>query len=72
MYKADVKAAFLKTGSAGRDIYVKPPRESGMKSTHLWILLTAVYGLVNANAKWQVQSDRRLFELDLKQRQQVP
>jgi len=61
MYKADVKAAFLQTGSAGRDVYVKPLRESGMKSTHLWLLLTVAYGLVNVNAKWKVQSDKRLF-----------
>ena len=50
VYKADVKAAFLQTGEAKRDVYVRPPKESLMKSTHLWLLLTAAYGLVNANA----------------------
>ena len=69
--KADVKAAFLQTGAATRDVYVKPPRECGMKSTHMWLLLTAAHGLVNANAKWQVQSDELLFDLGLKQCQQV-
>lgn len=72
VYKADVKSAFLQTGSAERQIYVKPPRESKMRSTHLWLLLTAAYELVNANAKWQVQSDACLYELGLRQCQQIP
>lgn len=72
LHKADVKSAFLQTGPAQRDVYVKPPRESGMKSTHFWLLLTAAYGLVNANAKWQVQSDTVFFDLGLNQCQQIP
>lgn len=28
VYKADVKAVFLKTGKADRDVYIRPPRES--------------------------------------------
>lgn len=52
---------FLQTGRAQCDLYVVPPRESGHKS-ELWLLLGAAYGLVNANAKWQVQSDT-IFKL---------
>ena len=54
--KADVTAAFLQTGITQRDVYVRPPRESQTKTTHLWLLLTPAYGMVNANAKWQNQS----------------
>lgn len=62
--KADAKSAFLQTGPADRDIYVVPPRESKMKS-ELWLLLAAVYGLINANAKWQVKSDDTFKSLGL-------
>lgn len=48
----DVKAAFLRSGEAKRDVYVRPPCESKMRSSHLWLLTVAAYGLVNANAKW--------------------
>lgn len=33
--------------------------------------MTAAYGLVNANEKWQVQSDQVFFQLRLRQCQQV-
>lgn len=72
VYKADVKAAFLQTGKAYRDVYVRPPRESHMKATHMWLLLTAAYGLVNANAKWQNHSDNLMFELNLSQSKFIP
>ena len=72
LYKADVKSAFLQTGPARREVYVKPPRESAQRATHMWLLLTAAYGLVNANAKWQVKSDECFFELGMLQCQQIP
>ncbi len=72
LYKADVKAAFLQTGSADRDVYVRPPRESHLKTTHVWLLLTAAYGLVNANAKWQNKSDDVMFQLGLTQSKFIP
>ena len=72
LHKADVKAAFLQTGQAKRDVYVRPPKESSMKSTHLWLLLTAAYGLVNANAKWQNQSDNVMLDLGLQQSSPIP
>lgn len=69
--KADVKSAFLQTGKAQRDVYVVPPRES-LDRRNRWLLLTAAYGLVNANAKWQDQSDTLLHELGLHQLPVVP
>jgi len=54
--KIDFTSAFLQTGNAERDVYVIPPRECGDRSKY-WLLLTAAYGLVNANAKWQKHSD---------------
>ena len=72
LYKADVKAAFLQTGEAKRDLYFRPSKESSMKSTHLWLLLTAAYGLVNANAKWKNQSDNLMLDLGLQQPSHIP
>lgn len=46
--KDDRKAAFLQTGLALRDVYVIPPRECPKKDVY-WMLLTAAYGVVNAN-----------------------
>lgn len=43
-----------------------------MRSTHLWLLITAAYELVDANAKWQVQSDQVIFDLGLQQCNQIP
>ena len=71
VYKADVKSAFLQTGKAQRDVYVLPPKESADKR-HSWLLLTAAYGLVNANAKWQSQSDEELLRNGLQQFSCVP
>lgn len=70
--RIDAKSAFLQTGKADRKVYVIPPNESEMKSTHLWLLLAAAYGLVNANAKWQAKSDSRLYEIGMTQCQQIP
>lgn len=69
--KADVKSAFLQTGRAARDVYVVPPRESKQKNV-LWLLLSAAYGLVNSNAKWQVLSDRVFKDFGLKQSTDIP
>ena len=70
--RVDAKTAFLQTGKAQREVFVIPPVESEMRSTHVWLLLAAAYGLVNANAKWQAQSDRRMYEIGLKQCRQIP
>lgn len=39
------------------DVYVVHPVESADRNKCLWLLLTASYELVNANAKWKVMSD---------------
>lgn len=33
----------------------------------LWLLLVATYGLVNANAKWQVKSDAAMSSIEVSQ-----
>ena len=65
LYKAEFKSAPLRTGKAHRDLYVRPPRESQMKSSHAWFLLTAAYRLVNSNAEWQNVSDNAMFALGI-------
>lgn len=42
-----------------------------MKSTQIWPLLTAAYGLVNVNAKWQVQSNKVFYDLGFNQCQKI-
>lgn len=61
--KIDVKTAFLQAGKAERDVFVLLPTKSSDRGKCLWLLLTAAYGLVNANAKWQVISDQELHEI---------
>lgn len=68
----DIKTAVLKTGETERLVHVEPPTESKMRCTHLWDLLVAAYGLVNAGAKWPHQSDRAIINLGLKQLKHVP
>lgn len=70
--KIDAKTTFLPTGKADRMVFVIPPSESEMRSSHLWLLLSAAYGLVNANAKWQTQSETKLYEIGLSQCKQIP
>lgn len=72
VFKADIKRAILQTFDAERQVFFKLPRKSKMRSKHFWPLLTAAYGPVNANAKWQVHSDSCLHELRLRQIQQIP
>jgi len=69
--KIDFKSAFLQSGQAIRDVYVKPPRESKEKFVY-WLLLTAAYGLVNASAKWQEEIDGSLKILGFHQLIYVP
>lgn len=42
-----------------------------MKSSHVWLLKTAAYRLVNANAKRQNKSDQALMNLGLKQSKHI-
>lgn len=60
--KADVNAAFLQTGLADRDLNARPLRESNNRRLH-WLLIDAAYGLVNANAKFQNQTNEVVLDI---------
>lgn len=62
--KADVRSAFSQTGNARHNVYVIPPHESADRS-HYWLVLTAAYCLVYANAKWQDELDELIYKLGL-------
>lgn len=63
--KLDVKSAFLHTGRTERDVYVLPPSESEHNKMYLWLLSSATYELINANAKWKVQSYQLFLDLGM-------
>lgn len=50
-----MKAFFLQIGEVQRDVSMRHPKESQMKSTNVFLFINAAYGLVNANVKWQIQ-----------------
>lgn len=58
-FESRCNAAFLRTGPAQYNVYFRPPRERKDKNQY-WLLLTAAYGFVNANAEFQ-KSPMRLF-----------
>lgn len=60
--RTDVKAAFLQTGLAQRDVDVRPTCRSKDKR-HYWLLLSVVYELVNASSEFQFQSDEQILTL---------
>lgn len=62
VHKADVTAAFLQTGLAKIDVYVRSPLEIRYKVDYIWLLMTAAYGLANSNPKWKNQSDHVLLD----------
>lgn len=55
--KLNVKYTFVHNKEGKCDVYGVPPRESSDRGRRFWILLTAAYGLINSNAKWQVLSE---------------
>lgn len=63
--KIDVKSAFLQSGPDQPDVHVISPWESSYHND-LWLLLSAAYGLVSANAGWHMESDPALLSLWLK------
>ena len=71
LVKIEFFSAFIQTGEAKRDVYVIPPRESSEKC-YYWLLLTADYGLVNFNEKYQAQIDTFLTSLGFLQLIYVP
>lgn len=71
MTKIGIKGAFLQSGKAERDVYVGSPRECVRKYFY-WLLDVATYGLVNANAKWQCNSDNTFSDTGLKSVVHIP
>lgn len=69
--KANVKSVFLQTGHADHNVYVCSPRESFDKR-HYLLLLPAANGFVNANAKFQAQSDVLIISTGLSHLAYVP
>lgn len=57
-----MRSAFLQTRTVERDVYVHPPRESQDRRRY-WLLLSATYSLVNANAKFQHQFDGLMVDI---------
>lgn len=60
-----MKSAYLQTGQVERHLYVPTPKKSRDRHRFKWLLQDAGYGLVNANGKCQVRSDRVLMRLGL-------
>lgn len=65
LLEVDVRAAYFQKGTEERDVYVMPHRKSTDHGKMLWLLFTAVYGLISSSAKWQYQSEDLLQNLDL-------
>lgn len=57
----DVTAAFLQGRPLSRDVYLKPPREAGMKGK-LWKLLQCVYGLNDASRNFYLKVKEELLK----------
>lgn len=64
IFKADVKAALLKTEEAQRDVYVRPIWSQDF--LHYWLLPASTYRLVNANDKFHSQIDQLSIDLQLR------
>ena len=54
--KVNFKSAFLQTGKAQREVFLTPPRKRPDRNCY-WLLLTAAFCVVNANAKWHEHSE---------------
>lgn len=58
--KVHIRGAYTQSGTAQRDVYVRPPYELGIWNT-LWLLTTTIYGIISAGRKWQRASDFALI-----------
>lgn len=65
LHKPEVNAVLLQTGSAARDVYMLPPRQSIDRGEVLWLLLTVAYGIFNEISKWQAMRDEHLLSIGL-------
>ncbi len=57
----DIEAAFLQALGFNRVIYVRPPREAGLKGI-LWRLNLAAYGLTDSGRLWYLTSNDQLVQ----------
>lgn len=59
----DIKSAFLQGKPIERDVFVKPPKESGTSEDHIWKLKKNVYGLSDASRSWYMSVKEKLVAL---------
>lgn len=52
----DIKGAYLQSGPIKRTIYVRPPRELGVKRGIFWKLTKLPYGITEAGRQWVMPS----------------
>ena len=62
----DIKSAFLQGSRLDRDIFIKPPKEAGLKDK-LWKLNKCLYGLKDASRQWYFKVRETLLGFDFKQ-----
>lgn len=67
VHSIDIKAAFLQGKNIDRDIFVQPPKESGLDNSVVWKLNKCVYGLVDASRNWFLSVKNELIQLKCEQ-----
>lgn len=70
--KIVVKTTFLQSGRDEQNVFVIPPYKSADRSKFAWLLLTAAYGLVRANAELQNVSDQLLTDIGFSSVSMIP
>ena len=60
-----MKAAFLQGKTIDRDVFIKPPPETGCKG-YIWKLRTCVYGLADASRIWHLRVKEELPNLEMR------
>jgi hypothetical protein len=55
----DIKTAYLQAEDCNRLVFVKPPREEG-DNANLWLLMAAVYELVDSGRLWCLTSSKAM------------
>ena len=62
---SDVTSAFLQSGGIYRDVYVRPPKESGVEKGKVWRLRKTVYGLLDASRGFYLSYSNALGNLGM-------
>lgn len=57
----DIKGAYRQSGPIQRTIYVRPPRELGLKRGILWKLTRLPYGIIEAGRQWAMVFEKWLI-----------